>query len=254
MSINLDSAWLVAAFLVSLRLGVLFVIAPGFGTVLLPGPFRALVVLALASALVGAMGLATGRLPDSVLGLISAGLNELVVGGMLAFGLFAAFGAFTVAGRAMDLQIGFGAANLIDPVSRTQAPLLGTILNLLALVVFFAIDGHHLLLRGLAASFERIPPGTGLTEIVPRALALQFGISFSAGLALAAPVMAFLLLIDLGLAVMSRTMPQFNVFFVSLPLKIFAGLSLLALSLAYAGPLMNRIFGSIFSFWEGVLY
>jgi flagellar biosynthetic protein FliR len=164
----------------------------------------------------------------------------------------AAFGAFAVAGRAMDLQIGFGVANLIDPTTRTQSPQMGTLLNLLALAVFFGVDGHHALLRGLAASFERIPPGVGLADAGPGVLAAQFGIAFSMGLALAAPVLVLLLLIDLGLAVMSRAMPQMNVYFVALPLKIFAGILILALSLPHVGPLMGRVFSSIFQFWDAV--
>jgi flagellar biosynthetic protein FliR len=239
-------------FLVSLRLGALFLVAPGFGTLRMPIQFRVLLTVGLAAALAGALGKHAIAVPDTALGLVASGLAESAVGGLLGFGLLAAFAAFAVAGRAMDLQIGFGVANLIDPTSRTQSPQLETMLNLLALAVFFGLDGHHALLRGLAASFERIPPGTGLAEVGPEALAAQFGIAFSAGLALAAPVVAFLLLIDLGLAVMSRAMPQMNVYFVALPLKIFAGLLMLALSLPHAGPVMERIFSSIFGFWSSV--
>jgi|SRR5882672_11411421 len=252
MSARFDTAWLVAVFLVSLRLGALFLIAPGFGTLRMPMLFRVVLTVGLAAVLAGALGARTAPAPDTALGLLASGLTEVAVGGLLGFGLLAAFGAFAVAGRAMDMQIGFGIANLIDPTSRTQSPQLGTLLNLLALAVFFGLEGHHALLRGLAASFETIPPGSGLAVIGPGALAAQFGIAFSAGLAFAAPVIVFLLLIDLGLAVMSRAMPQMNVYFVALPLKIFAGLLMLALSLPHAGPVMNRIFSSVFEFWGAV--
>jgi flagellar biosynthetic protein FliR len=216
----------------------------------MPAPFRVLLTLGLAAVLAGPLGAHPVPLPDTALGLLAAALAEGAVGGLLGFGLVAAFAAFAVAGRAMDLQIGFGAANLIDPTSRTRSPQLETMLNLLALAVFFGVDGHHALLRGFAASFERIPPGAGLAGIDPGLLAAQFGIAFSTGLALAAPVLAFLLLIDLGLAIMSRAMPQMNVYFVALPLKIFAGVLMLALSLPHAGPVMGRVFASVFRFWS----
>src|SRR5882672_2390084 len=251
MAARFDTAWLVAVFLVSLRLGALFLVAPGFGTIRMPIQFRVLLTVGLAAALAGALG-PYAPAPDTALGLLASGLAEVAVGGLLGFGLLAAFGAFAVAGRAMDMQIGFGVANLIDPTSRTQSPQLGTLLNLFALAAFFGFEGHHALLRGLAASFETIPPGAGFASVGPGALAAQFGIAFSAGLAFAAPVIVFLLLIDLGLAVMSRAMPQMNVYFVALPLKIFAGLLMLALSLPHAGPVMNRIFSSVFEFWGAV--
>lgn len=255
MSVTLDTGWLIVVFLVSLRLGALFVLAPGLGAIRAPGPFRVFLVVALAAALVPLVQ--TPAPAQAIAGspgaLLASALNELVVGGLLAFGLFAAFGAFMVAGRAIDVQIGFGVASLLDPVSRTHGPLLGTALNLAGVAVFLAADGHHLLLRGLALSFERVPPGGALPGFDLGALAAQFGVAFSLGLAMAAPVLALLLLIDLGLSVMSRTMPQWNVFFVSMPAKIFAGLTVLALSIPHMGPVMNRLFNSVFRFWDRVL-
>jgi flagellar biosynthetic protein FliR len=252
MSVSLDSGWLIALFLVAIRLGALFVLAPGLGSIRVPGSFRAFLVIGLAAAIVPIIGPAPAG-AGSPGALFLAALNELAVGGLLAFGLFAAFGAFMLAGRAIDMQIGFGIANLLDPITRTHGPLLGTALNLLGLAVFLGADGHHLLVRGLALSFERIPPGAGLPGIDLAALASQFGVTFSLGLAIAAPVVVLLLLIDLGLSVMSRTMPQWNVFFVSMPLKIFAGLCVLALSVPHLGPVMSRLFTSIFTFWDRAL-
>ncbi|HZR68343.1 MAG TPA: flagellar biosynthetic protein FliR [Burkholderiales bacterium] len=255
MSLTLDTGWLVVVFLISLRLGALFVLAPGLGAIQAPGPFRVFLVVALAAALVPLVQIPASAqaIAGSPGALLSSALNELVVGALLAFGLFAAFGAFMIAGRAIDVQIGFGVASLLDPVSRTHGPLLGTALNLAGLAVFLAADGHHLLLRGLALSFERVPPGGGLPGFDLGAIAAQFGVAFSLGLAIAAPVLALLLMIDLGLSVMSRTMPQWNVFFVSMPAKIFAGLAVLALSIPHLGPVMNRLFASVFRFWDQVL-
>ena len=253
MSIQIYTEWLILVFLVSLRLGALFVLAPVLGSIRAPGSFRVFLVVALAAVLVASLGVEKIAVPSSVFGLLSAALSEVMVGGLLAFGLFAAFSAFMVGGRAIDMQIGFGVANLIDPISRTQAPLLGTAMNLMGIAVFLAVDGHHLLLRGFAVSLERVTPGSGLFEVSVPALAAQFGVAFSLGLAMAAPVLVLLLLIDLGLSIMSRTMPQWNVFFVSMPLKIFAGLVILALSIPHMGTVMSALFKSIFAFWDRVL-
>jgi flagellar biosynthesis protein FliR len=192
--------------------------------------------------------------PPAQLGdLIRAVSSEMLLGMALAFGLFAAFGAFLFGGRILDFQMGFGVANLIDPVTHTQAPLLGTVLNLMAVMTFFLLDGHHLLIRGLAYSLEKIPPGGSWRGLNPQALIDQFGVMFVYGLAVVAPMVMTLLLLDVGMAVAARTMPQVNMFIMGFPLKIFMGLMVLALSLNYMGPLMEKIYASIFFYWQRVI-
>lgn len=75
---------------------------------------------------------------------------------------------------------------------------------------------------------------------------------FVYGLAVVAPVVAVLLMLDVGMAVAARTMPQVNMFIVGFPLKIFMGLLVLALSLNYMGPLLEKIYASIFLYWQRV--
>ena len=248
-----DTAWLALVLLVSLRIAPLFVLAPVFGSVPAPTLFRAALALALAAAIVTATGAALAAPPATVAELIGYAGTELVVGAALAFGLAAAFGAFLFAGRLLDLQFGFGIANLIDPTTRTHAPLIGVALNLLAITLFFVIDGHHLLLRALAFSLEQFPPGRSLASLNFAAIGAQFGTLFTLGLAIAAPALFAVLLLDLGFAVASRTMPQMNVFIVAIPFKIALGLLVLALSLRYLGAAMNRVFESIFQYWNAVL-
>jgi flagellar biosynthetic protein FliR len=163
------------------------------------------------------------------------------------------FAAFLLGGRIVDFQMGFGVAGLIDPATRTQAPLIGTILNLIAIMVFYTLDGHHYLLRGLAFSVEKIPPGAWLGDFDLAVVIAHFGAMFSFAIAIVAPVIFSILLLDVGLAVMARTMPQMNVFIVSLPLKIFTGLSVTALSMHTFTPLMEKIFEAMFVFWQNIL-
>lgn len=253
MSTTVEIAWILAIALVALRLGAVLVLTPLFSLGGIPANVRVLLVVALAAFMVGALGIQGLAVPTSLGGLLVAGLSELVLGALLAFGVFTAFAVFQLAGRIMDMQLGFGVAALIDPTTRTQSPLLGTVLNLTAVAVFFAIDGHHLLIRGLAFSLERIPPGTLITDLDPGAVVAQFGGMFVYALALAAPVLFVILLMDVVLAVIARTMPQVNIFIVSLPLKILVGLVVLAISLNYAAPLMARVFESLFDYWHGLM-
>jgi flagellar biosynthetic protein FliR len=196
------------------------------------------------------------RPPAAVLDLgpVAAGaFNELVVGGVLAFGVFAAFGAFSVAGKILDVQTGFGIGTVYDPVTRAGAPLFATMLNMLGAVMFFSVDGHHAFLRGLAFSLERVPPGSPLGGMAADAMLQQFGLMFSLGVALIIPVVLCLLLTETGLAFVSRVLPQMNVFVVGVPVKIVVGIALLALTVVTMGPAMGRVYASIFSYWQKVL-
>jgi len=253
MTVTLQVAWIVAVGLVALRLGTVLILAPVLGTSSIPAHIRVLFVIGLSVLLVAGLHVDPTKLPLSAPALALAALSELVLGALLAFGLFTAFAVFLLAGRIMDVQLGFGVATLIDPTNRTQAPLLGTILNLTAVALFFAIDGHHMLIRGLAFSLERVPPGTFISGLDAGAIVAQFGGMFVYAVALAAPVLFTILLIDVVLAVTARTMPQMNVFIVSLPLKIFVGLLVLTLSLRYLAPLAARVFESLFEYWQELL-
>lgn len=253
MVIAADAAWISSVALLAIRIAPLFVLAPVFGSVQVPLQFRVLFVLALAALLVNALSIKSFKSSLSLGNFATYALSEFALGLLFAFGLFAAFGAFMLAGRIIDLQMGFGVAGLIDPASQRQAPLLGTFLNVLAIVMFFAIDGHHMILRGLAFSLEHIPLGTTIENINAAAVIGQFGLMFIYAVAIVAPALFGILLLDLGMAVMARSMPQMNVFIVSIPLKIFVGLVLIAFSLAYLAPLATRIFESVFIYWESVL-
>jgi flagellar biosynthetic protein FliR len=239
--------------LASLRFGALFVLAPVFGGASLPAQFRVLFVLAFAAMLVAAVRPAALPIHVEVVPLVLAALSELAIGAAMAFGLFTAFGAFQFAGKLLDLQIGFSIGTVFDPVTRAQSPLLGSALNMLALVLFFALDGHHMLMRGVAYSLQRVPPGSlpANWSVVP--LVDQFGSMFVFGLVLVAPVVFALLLVDVGLGIVSRTMPQLNIFTVGIPAKIVVGLLIFMGTLTALAPVMARVFASTFSYWQRLL-
>jgi flagellar biosynthetic protein FliR len=253
MRLSADVAALLTTLLVALRLGVALVLTPvlAFGAV--PTRFRVILVVGFAGLLVAVTGTRAAGGTIDVVGFAGMAASEAVLGALLGFGILAAFAAFQLAGRVIDLQLGFGVVTLIDPATRGHAPLLGTLLWMTAVAVFFAIDGHHALLRAFALSLEALPPGTALREGAIAPVVAQFGLMFSFALAIAAPVIFTLLLVDTVVAVMARTMPQMNIFFVSLPLKVLVGLLTLALAVVHAGPVARRCFESIFTMWEGVL-
>jgi flagellar biosynthetic protein FliR len=250
MELRFDFLWLTAVFLVAIRLGPLFVLAPVFGTADIPVRMRVLLTVAFSLALVSATGTRAFDVGNSLGGLLSAAVSELFVGIAFTFGVLAAFAAFLYGGRLLDYQTGFGVANLFDPVTRSQGPLLGTALNLLAIAVFFAVDGHHALVRGIGESLALFPPGRPLSELHVTAIVEQFGLVFSYGVLIVAPSVIVMLLLDVGLSIAARTMPQMNIFIVAMPLKVFVGLLTLALSLRTMPLALRRVFDSMPHYWQ----
>lgn len=253
MSLTVESAWIALVLLASIRFGAMLVLAPVFGGIPLPAQFRALFVMAFAATMVAALGLSNSSLSMDVGSIVLAALSELAIGAAMAFGLFTAFGAFQFAGKLLDLQIGFSIGTIFDPVTRAQSPMLGTALSMLALALFFALDGHHMLVRGVAYSLERVPPGSMPSNWSLAPFVEQFGAMFIFGLTLVAPVVFTLVLVDVGLGIVSRTMPQLNVFMLGIPAKIIVGLLVFAGTLTALAPVMARVFGSVFSFWQRLL-
>src|SRR5262249_3769951 len=173
MRISTDIAWLLTTALVALRLGVALLLTPliAFGGV--PARFRVILVLSLAALLVSATGARPAGDVRDVAAFAGMAASETVLGALLAFGVLAAFAA-----RLLDLQLGFGVATLIDPATRGHAPLLGTLLWMAAVALFFATDGHHALLRAFALSLQSAPPGRPLGELELAPLVAQFGLMF----------------------------------------------------------------------------
>jgi flagellar biosynthetic protein FliR len=182
-----------------------------------------------------------------------AATTEVAVGGIMALGMLAAFGAFSVAGKLIDVQSGLGLGGVYDPVTRGGAPLFATLFNLVGVATFFALDGHHALLRGVAYSLAQLPPGAGLSLDDATPLLRLVGLMFELGVALIAPVMLCLLLVEIVLAVSARVLPQMNVFVVAAPVKLIAAMAVLASAAPALGPAVTRVHAAIFRFWEQVL-
>src|SRR5688572_1458580 len=253
MKLAIDPTWLIGTLLLAARVAAATVLTPVFGPSQIPAPVRVLVTLALAAFLILAVPVAIPPI-DSPITLTVAMLGELLVGASLAFGFLVAYAATQIAGRVLDVQLGYGAAAALNPTTQVPAPLIGTVFGMAAVAVFLAIDGHHVLIRALALSVERYPPGT-LALDLDLAEHLKFsGAMFTFGLALAAPVMLSLLLADIALAVMSRSMPTLNVFVLSFSVKIVLGLMGLALSVKFAGAVLTALFESTWRFWESVVH
>lgn len=246
--------FMISVFLVSIRMAAVFLMTPILYGIMLPTTVRVLLVVGLAVALAAGLAQGGGGQPSASslhgAGLALAALWELALGATLALGILLAFAAFSMAGRLLDVQIGFGMAQVLDPVTRRQVPILNAVFDQLAIVIFFLLNGHHALLRGLAYSLERFPPGQPwpLPAMLPAVLQQVSGL-FTLGFALAAPVVFCILLVEVALGVVSRSLPQMNMFAMGVPVKVVVGLAALALWQSGIGAVMSRVYAAIYSGW-----
>lgn len=187
------------------------------------------------------------ELPFDLLAYLALVAREVLVGVTLGFGTLLVFASLQIAGQIIGLQIGLNIATVLDPINAgQQVSFMDQFYSLLAALVFLAIDGHHGLLLALQRSFEILPPGTfgphaGTLEAL---IALVTDISLVA-LRLALPVLATLLLVDLAMGLLARIVPQMNVFFVAIPLKLGLGLWIAALSLPMVLNAATQVLGDL---------
>jgi flagellar biosynthetic protein FliR len=249
VSIILDPAWLVTLLLLATRLAGLFLLSPALGFNRLPPQARVAVVLLLALCLSQSISTEAGVVADSITKLVLALIGEFLIGAMIGFGVHAAFAALSFAGQFLDFQIGLNAAAAFDLNAQAQSPLLSTFFGLFGGLIFLLLDAHHDMLRGLAYSLTILPLNHFSLPDDAGPFVTAFGLVFTYGLVLAGPVVLGLMLLDIAIAVIARTMPQISIYFVTLPLKIFVGVLLLALTMSQFTPVLERLFAAAFGYW-----
>jgi flagellar biosynthetic protein FliR len=224
----------IAVLLLSLRIGPVFAFAPPFTLVPMPALVRVLLGLAISASLVAAFPDQTVRAAAAAPSLVSAAAAELFLGLSVGLALQLAFAALLTAGRAIDIQAGFGLAALADPTTRAQMPLVGMLFAYATAIIFFSTGGPTDLIAIWAASVVEVPLGAaGLGDglgIMMRYISVVFGMAFGA----AGLLMLVLFILDLAIAFMSRTMPQMNMLVLGFQVKTLAVLVLLPMALALA--------------------
>jgi len=221
------------AFAVFCRIGAFFMTAPAFGDFSLSPRLRLAAALAVAAAVAPALG---AFYPDWAkearpLTMASLLLSEVLAGAFLGLAARAFVSALNVAGQVVALQSGFSLAQVFDPTQQLQGAIVGGFFAVLGTTLVFATDLHHLLLGALADSYTLMAPGAA-PKIGDMSAAMTGAVAgaFSLGVRLAAPFILFGLVFQAGVGVLSRLMPQAQVFFMLMPANLAIGLLLLMLT------------------------
>ena len=209
------------------RVMALLSTAPVIGDALVPVPVRALLSVVLAFLMLPLTKGATG-MPDpfSLAGVVLM-VEQAVIGGVIGLALQLTMAVVNMLGFLVSSQVGFSMAQMNDPVNGQQSDVISGLLGLVAILVFFAVDGHLVLAGVLGQSFRAWPIGGGYGGLLLETVALNVGWVFSAAILLALPIVFSTMVVQVGFGFLNRVAPSLNLFSLGFSLVTLFGLMML---------------------------
>ena len=243
---GIGGAHVAAFFVVLARVAPLFFVAPLFSSKMIPRRVRGIIAVALTFGLmpVASHGVTVPDQPLAIAGLI---VQSMLVGLAFAFVVACVFAALSHAGAIIDGIAGFSFGGTVDPMNGSQSGVLTHVYNTVGVMIFITIGGDAWMLRGLARTFALVPldKGPQITSLVG-ATSSAFGQMFVGAIELAAPAMLALVITDVAFGMVSRVVPQLNVFAVGFPMKVGVALLVVAGTLGFLGSwLSDQLMNSV---------
>lgn len=231
-----------AFLLIMVRVASFFVMMPLFSYRTIPTTYKIGLSFFLSWLIFCAIKPPTLQVNDAYFLLI---IKESLVGLLIGFTAYLIFSAIQIVGGFIDFQMGFSIANVIDPQTGAQSPLMGEYLNIFALLMLLSINGDHLLIDGIYNSYQFIPinqlwlpfGNSNIVEYMARSFSSTFLVAFQ----MAVPIVGSLFLVDVALGIIARTVPQFNIFVVGMPLKVIAGFLLIIVVMGVMLSLVSNL-------------
>lgn len=225
------------------RVGPLIFLMPVVGSSSVPVQVKALFTLALSLILLPIVTVSAALLPTTVVGFVVFVAVEICFGATLAFFARLVFDATDLAGQMVSVSMGMGMAGTMDPENGTQVSLVGTLWNIIAILIFLGINGHHLFFRTLVESFHWVTPGAiNLGAATLKGVMAGIVQMFILGIQIMAPAAVALFLTHVAMGIVAKTVPQVPIMLVSMPLTIGVGFIFVGLSLPYLSALMIKNF------------
>lgn len=221
-----QTAWLF--MLIFVRLGTMVMLMPGIGEQSIPARIRLILALAISLIFLPLVGQYYPPVPASLSNIFIGFFGEFAIGFMIGLSARLILSALQIAGTIIAFQVGLGFAMNLDPTQEQQSVLLANFLVLLGIVLIFSTNLHHIAIAGLYDSYRLFQPG----QLPPVADFLKIAImavssAFRIGVQISAPFILFGLVFNLGLGILSRLMPQLQIFFIAMPASIGIGFILL---------------------------
>lgn len=235
--------WNLSLFLLILsRWTGMIMLAPVFGARGVPGVVKLGLAASLSVIVYPLISAAKPSIPIELLPYVAVVIKEVLVGLVIGFVIYMMTAILTGAGQLIDFQMGFTLGSAIDPVYGVQTPMMGNFQMVLATMLLLATNSHHYLIAAMVKSYAYIP-------INPSTLPSHFSFYaqlvahvFALAIQMALPVFGALLVSDLGVGLLSRTVPQLNIFSIIFPVKIIFGFIILFLAIPFFGEAVSHLF------------
>lgn len=238
----INAAEFAAFVLVLLRISMIVVFAPIIGGTTVPAQVKAALSLMLAFAIAPLVEYQASMMPMTWFGFVFLGLGELLIGFSLAFMVRLVLEAANVAGEYISFQMGLSMLNSMDPQSGGQVPQMALLVHLLMTLVFLYANGHFLVIKAMADSFQVAPPGLLniwrpdiFTEVVKAMVGM-----YILALKICAPVVAVLFCVKVSFGIVAKAVPQMNILFVGMPVYLLVGFIVMGFGLPWWPRLLGR--------------
>lgn len=231
------------------RVGAIILFVPILGSGQIPSRVKIGFILVLSVVIFPLVSNIPMPRPRGLLELAIYLFSEVTIGLIISFATRLIFTAVQIAGTMVDFQMGFGIVNVIDPQTQSQVSITGQFQNIVAILIYLAVSAHHLTIYAIVESFNMINPATFSFSETSMAIIMKlFAATFVVAIQIAAPIMAILFFISVGLGLIARAVPQMNVFIVGFPLQIGAGILMIGLTLSFFSIVMEHHISQL-PFW-----
>lgn len=244
ISVTLDQlyGWINAFMLPFCRIAALMAIAPVLGDSAIPARVKIAVAVLLTVTLAPAIAHIPQVPPGSWPSLLIIG-QQILIGLAMGLCMRIVFATAQVAGELVGLQMGLSFATLVDPATGANTTVLSRLFNMIALLLFLALDGHLLMLSGLMHSFDVLPISAEPLHAAGFGVLIEWSVQlFASGMLMALPLVTALLSINLAMAILNRTAPQMSVFAVGFPISLTVGLIALMIVLPHSQRFFENFF------------
>ena len=249
MTVDLQQAIITSLevfMLVLVRMTGMMAVSPIFGRKNLPAYFKVGFSFFLALLVVSTQALTLPVTNGSIPEYAAFVVKEFLVGVSIGFIPYLMFSVIYLAGQLIDMKIGFSMVSVLDPLTNLQIPVTSNFYFMICMIVFITSNAHHTIVKAIFDSYSIVPLGyMNMDGNVMSNLIRLFSDIFIVGFKIAAPIVFTILLTDVALGIISKAMPQMNVFMVGMPLKILVGLIIIVITLPAMMAILSELFRNI---------
>lgn len=249
----INMVYFTALVLVFIRMLSFFVIVPVFFPKATPSVLKIGTAAIMAYILMPAIKISQVSAINGNFDLAMACINEVVTGLVLGYITSICFSTIQIAGQLIDMQMGFSMISMFDPNTGSIVSLLERLVYWISILLFFAVDGHHMLINAMVGSFDTVALGKSLLFNDTIMLVINAFIQFFAlGLKIAIPIVLIILITDITMGLVARTVPQLNIMILGLPIKILVGLTCFSILLPVLFKELIQLFNIIPDIYKGI--